>query len=477
MSLRTQLTLLTALSVAVAVVAVSIAAYFAARDRLLGSIDQTLHARAIAVEGATGLPRPSIGSEPTGEPRSRDPFGQSDTFFQVINTSGTVVAAPSNQQGKIPVSAADIAVAQGTHPAYLHDVTSGGQHLRVITSPGQPGEAVQIARSLSEVDRSLGDLRNILFLISGAGVLVAAVVGLIVAQRSLRPVEKLTAAAENVAETQNLAERIEMNRKDEIGRLATSFHAMLQALDESRVQQRQLVSDASHELRTPLTSLRTNIEVLARAGDLGEAERQVLLQDVTFELEELTKVVTELVELASDTRTEAQEHGDVRLDQLAASIVERFARRSSLRIELYAKPTLVVGNYGLLERAAGNLLDNACKWSPPGATIEVTVADGVLTVRDHGPGISEVDRPYVFDRFYRADAARAKPGSGLGLAIVKQIIEAHDGSVKLEPAPGGGTIASITLPAISMEVEPAHEVSATPPPGASGVAATPGSRS
>ena len=473
MSLRTQLTLLTALSVAVAVVIVSLAAYFAARDRLRGQIDQTLHARATAVEDASGLPRPN-GSEQDGVPRPRDPFGQTDTFFQVIDTSGNVVAAPSNQQGKIPVGATDIAVANGGHPAYLHDVTSGDVHLRVITSPGQAGQAVQIARSLSEVDASLADLRTILLIVSGSGVLLAAIVGLLVARRSLRPVAKLTAAAEHVAETQNLEARIEVHRKDEIGRLATSFNEMLQALHDSRLQQRQLVTDASHELRTPLTSLRTNIEVLARAGEMSDAERRELLRDVTFELEELTKVVTELVELASDARTEAQAHEDVRLDQLAAAIVERFARRSGLHIVLDARPALVVGNYGLLDRAASNLVDNACKWSPPGGTVEVKVAHGTLSVRDYGPGIADEDRPHVFDRFYRGEAARAKPGSGLGLAIVKQIVEAHDGTVSIEPAPGGGTTASITLPAVPMDEGPDAEPPAPAIADAPGVGAATG---
>ncbi len=475
MSLRTQLTLLTALSVAIAVVAVSLAAYFAARDRLRGQIDQALQSRVFVVRDASGLPRRQDGEPQGRELRARDPFGQTDTFFQVINTGGAVVAAPLNQQGTIPVNDTDIAVANGTHPAYIRDVTSGGLHLRVITSPGRQGEAVQIARSLNEVDASLAGLRNILFAVSGSGVLLATIVGLLVAQRSLRPVAKLTAAAEHVAETQNLEARIEVRRNDEIGRLAASFNEMLQALHESRLQQRQLVTDASHELRTPLTSLRTNIEVLARGDDMGETERRQLLRDVTIELEELTKVVTELVELASDARTEAQAHEDVRLDQLAASIVERFSRRSGLRIELEARPTLVVGNYGLLERAAGNLLDNACKWNPPDGTVEVKVADGVLSVRDHGPGIEDVDRPHVFDRFYRSDAARAKPGSGLGLAIVKQIVEAHDGSVMIEPAPGGGTIASIALPAVPMDE--AAGLDAVAPAADAGVDAAPGSGS
>jgi two-component system sensor histidine kinase MprB len=451
MSLRTQLTLLTALSVAIAVVVVSLVAYFAAQDRLRGQVDDALRARARIVEDARGLPRRDA-AEPPGDPRPRNPFGQTETFFQVIDSSGKIVAAPTDQQTQVPVNSDDIAVANGAHASFMRDVTSGGLHLRLITSPGREGEAVQVARSLEEVDASLAGLRDVLLFVGGGGIAVSALFGLLVAHRSLRPVARLTAAAEHVAATQNLDASIEVHRNDEIGRLAGSFNAMLSALHESRLQQHQLVTDAGHELRTPLTSLRTNIELLARADDLPEAERRQVLSDATFELEELTKLVGELVELASDTRTELHEFEDVRLDVLAASVVERAARRSGLRIALDAKPTLVVGNYGLLERAAGNLLDNACKWSPPDAPIEVTAAGGLFQVRDHGPGIAGSDRDHVFDRFYRAEAARSKPGSGLGLAIVKQIIEAHGGSVWVEAAPGGGTIAGFRLDAIAVEM-------------------------
>lgn len=453
MSLRTQLTLITALLVAASVVAVSLVAYFAVQDRLRNQVDDTLRSRAASLVGGPDLPRRGPDADNSGEGGPPDPFGATDVFFQAIDTAGSIVGAPSTQATQIPVSAGDVAVANGQRGTFIHDAsTSGGLHLRVLTTPGKSGEAMQIGRSLAEVDASLSDLRNILFGVSGAGVIIAALLGLLVAHRSLRPVARLTAAAEHVAATQDLAASIEVRRKDEIGRLATSFNAMLQALDESRKQQQRLVTDASHELRTPLTSLRTNIEVLARADDLPGAERTQMLSDATFELEELTKLVGELVELASDTRTEAREFADVRLDQLADSVVQRAARRSGLRIELEAQPTLVVGNYGLLERAASNLVDNACKWSPQDEPIEVRVAGGRFEVRDHGPGIPEADRPHVFERFYRADVARSTPGSGLGLAIVKQVVTAHGGKVWVEAAPGGGTLAGFELLSIPVEI-------------------------
>jgi len=468
MSLRTQLALLTAISVAAAVIVVSLVAYFATRNRLMSEVDDSLQSRSLVVADARGLPRhgPEPGSDADPGLVMRDPFGETDLFFQVIDSTGAILRAPDYQEVQIPVSDDAKAVAAGNEGPYIAEANADGIHVRVLTSPGGPGEAVQIARSLQEIDASLAGLQRVLLVVSGAGIAVAAVFGLLVAQRSLRPVAKLTAAAEHVAKTQELDARIDVRRTDEIGRLARSFNEMLDALQESRRQQHQLVTDASHELRTPLTSLRTNIEVLQRSDGMPEDERRALLRDVTFELEELTKVVAELVELASDKRTDSREFEDVRLDRLAAAVVERAARRSGLSITLDAQPTLVVGSYGLLERAAGNLVDNACKWSPAGGSIEVSVADGAFRVCDHGPGIAAEDAPHVFDRFYRADAARSKPGSGLGLAIVKQIIEAHGGTAWVEAAAGGGTVAAFRLAPVVMEtvaeVAPARDTGPLP---------------
>jgi two-component system sensor histidine kinase MprB len=456
MSLRTQLAVLTSLLVAVAVITVSLVAYFATEDRLRSQIDATLQVRADAVGNAPGLPdKGGPDGDPGGRPSPGDPFGNTDTFFQVINGSGVVLRAPTEQQTQIPVGQDDIAVANGQRGRFLHDVTTAdGLHLRVATNPGQNGEAVQIGRSLAEVDASLSGLRRILFGASGAGVILAALAGSLLANRTLRPVARLTEATEHVAATQEFDSPIDISRKDEIGRLAASFNQMLAALHESKMQQRQLVADASHELRTPLTSLRTNVEFLMRAGELSPDEQGELLRDVRAELDELTKIVRELVDLASERRPDAASFEDVRLDQLAASVADRATRRSGQTVELHAQPTLVVGNYDLLERAAGNLVENAVKWNAPDVPIELTVAEGVFKVRDHGPGISAADRPHVFDRFYRSEAARGKPGSGLGLAIVKQIVEAHGGRVWVEPAQGGGTIAAFSIDPVAFDTAP-----------------------
>ncbi len=287
--------------------------------------------------------------------------------------------------------------------------------------------------------RALEKIGLFLLLIAAGGVVIAAGLGLVVARAALAPVTRLTETAEHVTETRDLSQRIEVSGRDELSRLAVSFNTMLAALEESTRAQRQLVADASHELRTPLTSVRTNIEVLAGDRALPSGERGRLLSDVVEQLGEMTTLIAELIELA---RAEQQiaEPEDVRLDLLVTDAVERARRnRPGVAFATELDESVVHGVPTTIERAVTNLLDNAAKWSPPGATVDVTVRNGRLAVRDHGPGIADEDLPYVFDRFYRARSARGMPGSGLGLAIVRQVAEAHGGEVVAERAEGGGT--------------------------------------
>jgi two-component system sensor histidine kinase MprB len=428
----------------------SAVAYFATRASLVDQIDETLQGRASFV---SSRPAPG-GSFPVGGPIGGNGVPGSGIasidVFQVIDAEGNVLGVPLDQNVVLPVSDEDMAVASGSSGSFFRTVSVDGEEYRVYTSPIRANLAVQAARSLDEVNSTLEQLRTILLLVSVAGIGIATVLGLVVAQRALRPVSKLTLAAEHVAATQDLSQTIDVKQKDEIGRLASSFNTMLTELDASRQQQRQLVTDASHELRTPLTSLRTNVEMLARADDLPPEERKQVLDDAQFEINELTKIVGELVELATDVRIEERERQDVRLDDIARGVVERARRRTSLRIDIDAEPTLIVGNAELLERAIGNLVDNATKWSPREGVITVSVSDGAITVRDQGPGIPAPDLPHVFERFYRSEDARSTPGSGLGLAIVKQIVEAHGGSVRAENAPERGVLVGFSLPPISI---------------------------
>jgi two-component system sensor histidine kinase MprB len=307
-----------------------------------------------------------------------------------------------------------------------------------------PAGAVQLARPLDEIDHELARILIILVVVAIAGVALAAALGMAVARTALAPIGRFTRQTESLTGTADVSRRMEATGDDELARLARSFNATLDALERSVESQRQLVADASHELRTPIASLRANIQVLEDADRLSEDERAGLRRDIIDELDELTALVADVVELARGSeRREALD--DVRLDALVRTLAERAERRAGgkVRFELSLEATVVRGEPERISRAVSNVLDNARKWSPPGAVVDVELADGALTTRDRGPGFEPSDLPYVFDRFYRADAARGMPGSGLGLAIVRQAAEAHGGEVRAENAAGGGAVVTV----------------------------------
>ncbi|HEY8686067.1 MAG TPA: HAMP domain-containing sensor histidine kinase, partial [Chloroflexota bacterium] len=276
--------------------------------------------------------------------------------------------------------------------------------------------------------------------------IVAAVLGALIARAALVPVRRLTRAVEDVTATRDLSRRIEVGNRDELGRLAAGFNTMLGALEVSVAAQRQLVADASHEMRTPLTSLRTNLEVLARADALDPEARGQLIADLIGQIEDVTRLVGDIVQLARD-QEQKMDIEDIRLDLLVEGAIARVTRNHpTVRFEPLLNETITSGGPQRIDRAVTNLLDNAAKWSPVGGVVEVVVADGGVTVRDHGPGIAPSDLPHIFDRFYRSPQARGTPGTGLGLAIVRQVAEMHGGTVSAENAPGGGARFTLSFP-------------------------------
>jgi len=439
-SFRARLALVAAAAVALAVLLASAVVYVVVRDELRGTVDDALRDRAAEI---SRFPLRAIqeGDRPVLEGPG---LGGAPGYIQVVQSDGTTIRPPE-ERVELPVSDHVLAVANGKGGPFFSDTHVSDVHLRVFTIPGSSGFAVQIARPLTEVDKSLDRIRFYLILIALGGIAVAATLGLAVTRAALAPVRRLTEASERVTETGDLSERIESRGQDELSRLASSFNTMLGALEQSTQAQRQLVADASHELRTPLTSLRTNIEVLAGNRRLPAGERERLLHDVVEQLGEMTTLIAELIELARGDQPLA-EHEDVRLDLIAADAVDRARRnRPSVTFTTSFAESLVHGDRATIERAVGNLLDNAAKWSQADGEVEVHVQDGEVIVRDHGPGIDEEDLPFVFDRFYRARSARGMSGSGLGLAIVRQVAEAHGGSVFVERAEGGGTRISLRL--------------------------------
>jgi two-component system sensor histidine kinase MprB len=317
----------------------------------------------------------------------------------------------------------------------------------VLTTPLEPGYAVQLATPLGTTAVQVASVGATLSVLSVIGVMLATVIGWAVARAGLAPVARLASVAEQVTATGDAGRRVEVSRADELGRLATSFNSMLSALQRSLAAQRQLVSDASHELRTPLASLRVNVELLADDPGMSEAERKEVLGRVVDQVSELSLLVASVTDLARGEPPQTT-RDEVRLDELTAAALEA-ARRDWPRTTFGADldDCVVDGNADRLRVAIRNLLDNAAKFGPPDGAVEVRLAAGDLSVRDHGPGIDPDDLPHVFDRFYRSLSARAVPGSGLGLAVAREVARGHGGTIAAEPATGGGTLMRLTLPA------------------------------
>lgn len=425
------MTLLAALAIAVTVTGASVALWIVAKHELRGQVDNALSGAYVQVLA--------------GHRGSFSLLAQPGIAFEEVAPDGSIV--PGNTAA-LPVTKEIRRVAAGqSRTPFLTEQHVQGYHLRLLVGPLPTGGAVVIARSLVDTDRALHRIGFWIVLIGGIGILVAAGLAAFVAAAALRPVRRLSSAAEGVAATGNLTSRVEVTGSDELGRLATRFNAMLEALEQSVGKQRQLVADASHELRTPLTAIRTNLDLI-REGKLPEHEVQSALAESAVELDELTRLVSDLVELARGSERQLRLE-DVHLDDLVAGAVERAqVRAPQVQFVSQLTPTVVHADALLLDRAISNLLDNAAKWSPEGGAIEVTVNGGEVTVRDHGPGIAQNDLPHIFDRFYRATAARSKPGSGLGLAIVREAAEAHGGTATAETTDHGARF-RLTLPALA----------------------------
>ncbi|MEU9347460.1 HAMP domain-containing sensor histidine kinase [Streptomyces sp. NPDC048278] len=462
--LRARLSMLVAAAVAFAVAAVSVTCWFIVQGQLYNQVDNDL-------QKVSGMRGPQLGDIADALKNCQHTTqgtvtGFRNSYSQAIKADGTVCVS-QNSAGTIKVTQADkdvIKEASSNKGLLRNGVDNKGNAVRVLTLPApfivtdtntgtSSRTALMVAVPLKGTQSTLNELALVLLLVSGIGVLGAGAAGLAVARAGLRPVDKLTEAVEHVARTEDLSVRIpvEDESDDEIARLSRSFNSMNSSLASSRELQQQLIADAGHELRTPLTSLRTNIELLTRSEETGRpiplADRKALLASVKAQMTELASLIGDLQELS---RSEGQRGERVQVVALQDT-VEAALRRARLRgpeltITADVQPWFVRAEPSALERAIVNILDNAVKFSPEGGKIDVALDRGVLTVRDHGPGIAEDELPHVFDRFWRSPSARALPGSGLGLSIVARTVQQAGGDVTLARADGGGTVATVRLP-------------------------------
>jgi two-component system, OmpR family, sensor histidine kinase MprB len=463
-SLRTRIAAAAGLAVAIVVLVAAAGIYLGVRAELRGEVDRSLRDRAGAIArlagrldpadepGARGPAGGGPGEPAGGVERGRrlpvpppEPFGGPEGFAQLVLPSGHVLRRSGTDEA-IPVASGAREIARRGSGEYLTDTTVNGTHLRVLTRGAGDQGAVQLARPLDEVDRQLDRVVLVLLIVGAAGVALGAALGALVARTALSPVASFTRRTEELAGDGDTSQRIQTERTDELGRLARTFNTTLDALERSVEAQRHLVADASHELRTPIASLRANIQTLEHSERLPEAERASLRADILQELDELTSLVADIVELARGAKP-GELVDDVRVDEIVEGVAARARARApdGVVLDVVTEPTLVRGEPERIQRAVSNLVDNALKWSPEGGTVEIELADGGLSVRDHGPGFSDADLPNVFERFYRADSARALPGSGLGLAIVRQAAEAHGGEAQAANAEGGGALLRVSF--------------------------------
>ncbi|GAB7030953.1 HAMP domain-containing sensor histidine kinase [Streptomyces sp. NPDC021749] len=448
--LRTRLALAASAAVALVAVGVCAAAFVIIRYQMTRQLDLSL------TQTATQLTQQTRNWGPTA--------GDASCRYQAVTCIQIVPADPAKDPRggyrTLPVTAATRQVAAGKRPPYYSKLTVDGQPVRMYTAP-RPGrrEALQVALRSDTVERGVQHAAWALSAVGGAGILLAAALGYAVSRAGLAPVARLTATAERIAATRDPRHRIALPsgpaaREDELTRLAATFNTMLAALEQSVTAQRRLVADASHELRTPLTALRTNAELLARADRLTDAQRDRASAALSRQLREVTTLVNDLIELARDEEPRPlveQVRPAALLEHAVATAREHWPDTAfTLRTAPGAAPVTVPGVPSRLTRLLSNLLDNAAKFSPPGGPVEAeldrSAGDLVLTIRDHGPGIAPEDLPHVFDRFYRAHAARALPGSGLGLAMARQIARAHAADLTAEQAPGGGALFRLRIP-------------------------------
>ena len=432
--------------VAMVVVLMAVAVYVVVSAALYRDIDNQLHSRArLLIESGSLAADPGKAIEGTA---------YSDVNAVLINPGRSIFTA--NQEGQtLPFGQPEKDVVNGDLLLSLRTAN----HQRVLAVRLNNGSTLMISKSLAPTDAVLRRLGTVLLIVGGIGVTIAAVAGGMVARAGLRPVRRLTDAAERVARTDDLRP-IPVSGSDELARLTESFNMMLRALAESRERQARLVTDAGHELRTPLTSLRTNVELLMAsmapgAPRLPEEEMAGLRADVIAQIEELSTLVGDLVDL---TRDEAGGvvHEPVDMPEVVDRSLERVRRRrNDIDFDVHVTPWQVYGDAPSLSRAVLNLLDNAAKWSPTGGRVSVRLtqtdpAHAELVVADNGPGIPPQERRLVFERFYRSASARALPGSGLGLAIVKQVVLKHGGLFRIEDTEPGndppGTSIYVLLP-------------------------------
>jgi two-component system, OmpR family, sensor histidine kinase MprB len=444
-SLRRRITAAVALAVATVAVTLGVTGYLTTRSHLIGEVQHQLLGR-VFVLLRSNAHRQGVPAPPA--------LGGAPGYFQFVYPNGRV-RVPEGGSAQLPADAHVLRIAKQGRGSFFTTARIHGVHVEVFTvGDADAHYAIEVALPLTEVDSDVHELAVTFGLLVGGGVLLAGLLGAGIARTALAPIQRFTKQTQEVTDALDRPRRLEEKGAEELRGLAMSFNHTLDALERSIQAQRHLILDASHELRTPMAALRSDIQIFLEAGRLPDEERRGLQQAIVAELDELTQLVADVVELARGSSP--SDHTEpIELDGIVREAVVRAQRRApELAFSLELEPTVIINSPDRVSRAVTNVIDNARKWSPPGGRIEVVLHDGVLNVRDHGPGFKDGDIENVFDRFYRADEARRLPGSGLGLAIVKQAAEAHGGFAGASNAPDGGAILRVSFGSQTITTDP-----------------------
>ncbi len=457
MPLRLRLAILNGAVLAGAILLLSLVAYAQVSRSLAESLDESLRAQgenlATLYEARASLPSP-VDQRVIPQPGV---FSSPTFLVQVLNPDGNVAERSSGLGNRrLPVNPESVRQAGEGHVAY-ETVVLDGQPVRLYTTALFTDEEfigyLQVARSLQAAEQALAFLRTTLLQVGAGSLAIALVVAWFLAGASLDPITRITRAADEIAVSVRFDRRLaRVETHDEVARLAETFNRMMDRLESAFIAQRRFVADASHELRTPLTIIRGNIEMLRRSGSIQNTEMQEALDDVIAEAERMTRLVGGLLALARADAGQEIARASVRLDELVENI-HREVQPSAGKVglELGERQAIEVqGDLDALKQLLLILVDNGIKYTPPGGRVTVAVRERAgfaeISVQDTGPGIAPEDLPNIFERFYRATAARGQEGTGLGLAIALWIARAHGGDIVVESSPGTGSCFTIRLP-------------------------------